>query len=74
MESTISNLDFNIEEEELKLMKHRKTETRDPESDLKLETIIWRFESKQSLSKLSTKSAAIPPPRRRQPSSPPPPL
>ena len=47
MESTISNPDFNIEEEELKQMKRRKTETRDSESDPKPEMIRWRSESKQ---------------------------
>ena len=47
MESTISNPDFNIEEEELKRMKRRKTETRDSESDPKPEMIRWRSESKQ---------------------------
>ena len=47
MESTISNPDFNIEEEELKRTKRRKTETRDPESDPKPETIRWRSESEQ---------------------------
>ncbi|KAK9994189.1 hypothetical protein SO802_023892 [Lithocarpus litseifolius] len=47
MESTISNPDFNIEEEELKRTKHRKTKTRDPESDLKPEMIRWRSESEQ---------------------------
>ena len=47
MESAISNPDFNIEEEELKRTKRRKTETRDPESDPKPETIRWRSESEQ---------------------------
>nr|POF21268.1 transcription factor [Quercus suber] len=47
MESTISNPDFNIEEEELKRTKRRKTEARDPESDPKPETIRWRSESEQ---------------------------
>ena len=47
MESTISNLDFNIEEEELKRTKRRKIETRDLELDPKLETIRWRSESEQ---------------------------
>ena len=47
MESMISNLDFNIEEEELKLTKCRKIETRDPESDPKPKTIKWRSELKQ---------------------------
>ena len=74
----ISNPDFNgvynLKEEELKRTKHRKTETRDPELDLKPEMIRWRSELEQSLSKLSAKSAAIPRPRRRRPSSPPPPL
>ena len=69
MESMISNPDFNIEEEELKRTKRRKTEMRDPESDPKPKTIKWRSESEQSSLKLSTKSAAIPPPHHRQPSS-----
>ncbi|KAK7845444.1 hypothetical protein CFP56_043354 [Quercus suber] len=78
MESTISNPDFSIEEEELKRTKHRKTETRDLESDPKPETISGdlnrsKENTPQSSSKLSAKTAAIPPPRRRQPSSPPPP-
>ena len=47
MESAISNPDFSIEEEELKRTKRRKTETRDPESDPKPETIRWRSESEQ---------------------------
>ncbi|KAM3752421.1 hypothetical protein ACB098_03G017200 [Castanea mollissima] len=47
MESAISNPDFNVEEEELKRTKRRKTETRDPESDPKPETIKWRSESEQ---------------------------
>lgn len=47
MESAISNPDFNIEEEELKRTKRRKTEARDPESDPKPETIRWRSESEQ---------------------------
>nr|POE59836.1 hypothetical protein CFP56_67278 [Quercus suber] len=47
MESTISNPNFNIEEEELKRTKRRKTKTRDPESDPKPEMIKWRSESKQ---------------------------
>ncbi|KAL0006268.1 hypothetical protein SO802_013829 [Lithocarpus litseifolius] len=47
MESTISNPDFNIEEEELKRTKRRKTETRDPESDPKPQTTRWRSESEQ---------------------------
>ncbi|KAL0003967.1 hypothetical protein SO802_011528 [Lithocarpus litseifolius] len=46
MESMISNPDPNIEEEELKRTKHRKTETR-AESNPKPETIRWRSESEQ---------------------------
>ena len=73
MESTISNLDFNIEEEELKRTKRRKIETRDLQSYPKPEMIRWRSKLEQSSSKLSAKFVAIPPPRHRQPSSPPPP-
>ncbi|KAK9987698.1 hypothetical protein SO802_027937 [Lithocarpus litseifolius] len=47
MKSTISNPDFNIEEEELKPTKRRKTEMQDPESDPKPEKIRWRSKSEQ---------------------------
>ncbi|KAK7809595.1 hypothetical protein CFP56_018358, partial [Quercus suber] len=41
------NPNFNIEQEELKRTKRRKTETRDPKSDPKPETIKWRSELEQ---------------------------
>ena len=47
MESMILNLDFNIEEEELKQMERRKTKTQDLKLGPKPETIRWRFELEQ---------------------------
>ena len=47
MESMILNLDFNIEEEELKQMERRKTKMQDLKLGPKPETIRWRFELEQ---------------------------